>query len=238
MRSLGVVVVHPSIQSLLQLRDRGVLLVMLGKELRTDGFVPPLHLAGGGRRPGCGQQMPDPVLGANPVEQHLGRAARRPESPGEDFPIVSEDLLRNPVSAQRRQQRLTHRSGGGPPHQLGRNCEPRAVVDPRHRLQLSPIGQVEPADHIDLPQLHRPGSLPAPIIRPAPAPRPRHYHGGTRATLSTPDETSPRVESPLRPMCGRFGSSRKRTNRSWCSACAGAATSSPTQSCDCCPRVR
>ncbi len=43
------------------------------------------------------------------------------------------------------------------------------------------------------------------------------------AALVPPDpvETSARVESPLMPMCGRFGSSRKRTNRSWGSACAG-----------------
>jgi hypothetical protein len=44
MRPLGVVVVHPGIQSLLQLRDRGVLVIMLGEELGPYCLMPALHL--------------------------------------------------------------------------------------------------------------------------------------------------------------------------------------------------
>ena len=148
-------------------------MIVLGEELRTYRLVPPLHLPGGGRRSGCGQQMPDPVLGADPVEQHLRAGASRPEPAGEDFPIVSQNLIRDSVPPQRRQQCLAHRLRGGPWHQLRRHREPGVVIDPRHRFQLHPVGEVEAADHIHLPQLHRSGPLPPPIIRPTTPPLPR-----------------------------------------------------------------
>ena len=44
-------------------------------------------LPGRGRRSRCGQQAPDAVLGADPVEQHLHRTARRAESAGEYLAI-------------------------------------------------------------------------------------------------------------------------------------------------------
>jgi hypothetical protein len=60
---------------------------VFGEELRAYRLVPALHFPCGGRRSGCGQQMPDPVLGADPIEQHLRAGADRPEAAGEDFPV-------------------------------------------------------------------------------------------------------------------------------------------------------
>ncbi len=108
-RPEGVVLLDPDIQRGLQLLQGGVAAIMDAEELGTNRLVPALHLPCGGRRSGRGQQMPDTVLGADPVEQHLRRTPRRAEPAGEDFPIVSEDLLRDPVPTQRRQQRLAHR---------------------------------------------------------------------------------------------------------------------------------
>ncbi len=48
---------------------------------------------------------------------------------------------------------LPRRFYAPPTHQFGRHSEPGAVLDSGHRLQLSPTGQVEPADHIHLIEL-------------------------------------------------------------------------------------
>ena len=65
---------------------------------------------------------------------------------------------RNSVSAQRRQQPVTHRAGSGPPHQPGRDHAPGAVIVPRHRLQLGPVGQME-TDPVRTPPRVRPPDL-------------------------------------------------------------------------------
>jgi hypothetical protein len=78
-RPEGVVLLDPDIQRGLQLLQGGVAAIMDAEELGTNRLVPALHLPCGGRRSGCGQQMADPVLGADPVEQQLSRAARRAE---------------------------------------------------------------------------------------------------------------------------------------------------------------
>ncbi len=124
----------------------------------------PLHLARRGRRPRRGQQ----VLGSR-SPRRSGRTTPhwptpRPEPTGEHLPVVGQDLLRDAMATQRGQQRLTHRPGGGPRDQHRRHHEPGVVVDPGHTLDLDPVGQVDPTDHVHLPQLHRPPPLPAPIV--------------------------------------------------------------------------
>ena len=57
-------------------------------------LVPPLDLARRGRRPRRGQQMTDPVLPADPIEQHLTGA--RPEAAGEHLAVVGQHLRRAP----------------------------------------------------------------------------------------------------------------------------------------------
>jgi len=79
MRPFGVVMGYPAVQCRLHLLDGGVLTVMLGEELGPHRLVPTLHFAGGGGRSGCGQQVPDAVLGADPVVSAVVlRRARTP----------------------------------------------------------------------------------------------------------------------------------------------------------------
>ena len=59
----------------------------------------------GGRRPGLGQPVGDPVLPADPVEQHLHR--RLVEPAGEHLPVVGQDLLGHPVGPHRQRQPVT-----------------------------------------------------------------------------------------------------------------------------------
>ncbi len=133
-------------------------------------LVQPLHLPRGGRRPGRGQQVPDPVLDTDPVEQHLRARTVRPETTREDLPVVGQDLLRDPVPGQRLRQRLAHRPRRGPGHHPRAHHEPGVVIDPGHHLHLDPIGQVHPTHHVHLPQLHRPAPLPPPIVTTPPTP--------------------------------------------------------------------
>src|SRR5215218_987087 len=74
----------------------GVAAIMDAEELGTKRFVPALHFPCGGRGSRRGQQMPNTVLGADPVEHHFRARAGRPEAAGEDLAIVSEDLLGMP----------------------------------------------------------------------------------------------------------------------------------------------
>ena len=45
-------------------------------------------------------------------------------------------------------------------HHPGAHDEPGVVIDPGEHLALPPVGQQHPADHVHLPQLHRPAPLP------------------------------------------------------------------------------
>src|ERR1700748_3773958 len=60
--------------------------------------------------------MPNSVLGADPIKQHLRGGTTRPEPPSEDLAVIREYLLGQAVAGQGRQQALTHRARGGPPH--------------------------------------------------------------------------------------------------------------------------
>jgi hypothetical protein len=165
-RPLGVVVDDPAVEGGLQLGDGGELALVPAEEPRPHRLVQPLHLARGGRRVRRGQQVPDPVLRADPIKAHRSRA--QPEPGCEHLAVVSQDLLRHPVLAQRRGQRVTHRPGRGPADDLGADHEPGVVIDPGDHLHLAAIAEVDTAHHVHLPQLHRPAPLPPPEVRPPP----------------------------------------------------------------------
>ena len=74
-------------------------------------------------------------------------------------------------------------SGCGPPIKgrlRGRTCddqradaEPRVVADAGHDRRTGPIGEANPAGDVHLPEIHRPGAFPAPIVSPLPTTRDR-----------------------------------------------------------------
>src|SRR6266542_1311258 len=65
----GVVLLYVSVESLLGLLDGGE--GVLGEELVAKGLVKALHLPGGGGRADPGEDVGDPVLPADPIEQRL-----------------------------------------------------------------------------------------------------------------------------------------------------------------------
>src|ERR1700736_5949069 len=84
MRTLRGVVVNPFVQRLLcclQVAEH-----LPGVELDSEGLVEALDLAGGGRRVRRREQVVDPVLATDPVEEHLDRWLGK--APGEDLSVV------------------------------------------------------------------------------------------------------------------------------------------------------
>ena len=92
---------------------------------------------GGGRR--LGQQMIDPVLPAEAVEQHIDRRLR--VLPGEHLAVVGEDLVGNAVGAQRLGEDGADSPGDRSGHQAGRHAEPGVVVEDLYRPERGRIGQ-------------------------------------------------------------------------------------------------
>ena len=87
-------------------------------------------------RPGLGEQVLDPVLPADPVEEHLDR---RPVEPaGEHLPVVGQDLPGHPVGPQRQRQALAHPAARSPGASGARDAEPGVVIDPGQRLRAGP----------------------------------------------------------------------------------------------------
>ena len=102
--------------------------------------------------------MINPVLPADPVEEHLNRRVEEPA--GEHLAVVGQDLFWHPVGLQRGDQPVTDRLRPLSRHQPRRHAEPGVVIDTGQRLGPRPVGQRETADHIHLPQLHRRRPLP------------------------------------------------------------------------------
>ena len=85
----GVVLLDPGVQRGLQLLHGGVAAIMDAEELGTNRLMPALHFPCGGWGSRRSQQMPNTVLGADPIEHHFRARAGRPEAAGEHFPIVA-----------------------------------------------------------------------------------------------------------------------------------------------------
>lgn len=93
MLSLVVVVDDPDIESGLALFGR--LEALLREELLSHRLVQPLDLARRGRRIGGGEEMTDPVVEADAIEQHVGGLVGEPA--GEDLAVIGQDLFRDAV---------------------------------------------------------------------------------------------------------------------------------------------
>ena len=111
-RPLGVVALHPPVELALGRFQIGEHPPQ--QELLAKGPVEPLDLAGGGGAPGSGQQMVDPVLPADPIEQDLD--VFDPEPTGEHLSVIGQDLLGYPVAAHGLGEVGAHRAAGGPEH--------------------------------------------------------------------------------------------------------------------------
>jgi hypothetical protein len=92
------------------------------EQLVAKGAVEPLDLAGGGRRADRGEQVEDPVLAADPVEQDL--VSRSGGTPVEHSSVVREHRLGHPVGGERLREGLAERACGGAGHRRGHDAEP------------------------------------------------------------------------------------------------------------------
>ena len=129
----------------------------------------PLDLAGRGRRPWRGEQVPDAVLPTDPIEEHLTVPATEPA--GEHLAVVGQDLLRGPHGVRIARPSASHVGRAvARATTNARDTEPRVVIDPGHDRRSGPIGEPDPADDVHLPQLHRPRPFPTPIVGPLPPP--------------------------------------------------------------------
>ncbi len=168
-----------------------------------------LDLAGRRGAPGCGEQVIDAVLTADPVEQDLDVLV--PEAAGEHLAVVGQHLLRDTVDAERLGEVPTHGPARRSEHHACADNESGVVVDPGEHLALPPVGEEHPTDDIHLPQLHRAAAFPALESAVAPAPgrrvdqprsferpidprsRRRRLNAGSRGLVHQPARTPLRV---------------------------------------------
>lgn len=180
MRSCGVVVRDPFIQSLLG--NRHAPEHLRGVELKAQGAMEALDLA---RRRGVArlrEQMLDAVLATDPVEEHFDGRLR--VFAGEHFAVVGEHLLGDAVRAQCSGKAIADLLGTLPQHQPCRDAEPRMIVDAGQCFGRGPVGEQEPTNHVQLPQLHRTAAFPAlPRLDPAPAAERRNDPGAQQTAV-------------------------------------------------------
>gem|GEM_PF-5621124 len=160
MAAFVVVLAHPRIELRLSVGDRFEDLAV--QELATHRLMPTLDFAGRGRRPRRGEDVLDPVLATDPVEQHLPSA--RAEPAGEHLAVIGQHLLRDTEGAHRLCQRLAHRTRCRPLDHMRGDHEPGMVIDTGHDARFPPVDQPHPTNDIHLPQLHRPRPLPPLVI--------------------------------------------------------------------------
>ena len=94
----------------------------------------------------------------------------RTEAAREDLAVVGENRLGDAVTLHRPEERVADRSGGRALDDLGTDAVPRVIIDAGHDRQSRAIAQPYPVGDVHLPQLHRPGALPALVVAGASAP--------------------------------------------------------------------
>jgi hypothetical protein len=107
------------------------------EELVLEGLVRAFYLPRRGRRVRLGEQLPDAVAAADPLEQHLGRAGLA-ESAGELLAVIRQDFVGCPVGPHRCDERPAHRPPSCASDDGGDHAEPGVIVDPGDQLQLEP----------------------------------------------------------------------------------------------------
>ena len=211
MRALGVVLVHPPVQRCLQFTDGGEHAVGVAEELRPHRLMKALNLSRRGGRARRGQQMPDPVLHADPIEQHFRRRTTRPEPPGEHLPVISQDLLGHAVAVQRtpaaphipgarwpaRPPSPTPRTGSCHQSRSPPSPPPRHPGEPRRRRPSATTPSADPAPTA-CSRCAADGAWPDRYARYAPTPdthwnAPAPHHTFARQLIDNPGRTPARV---------------------------------------------
>jgi len=98
-----------------------------------------------------------------PLEEHL-RRHRLGEPAGELLTVVGQHLRRHAVAVHRGGEGLAHRAPVRHREDRGDDNVAGVVVNPGQQLELPPIGQIHPADQIQLPQMHRRFPLPPLVL--------------------------------------------------------------------------
>nr|WP_232376657.1 hypothetical protein [Amycolatopsis aidingensis] len=124
----------------------------------------PLDLARRGRRARLGQPLLDPILPADPLEEHLHRL-RLDVPTGELRSVIREHFRGHTVTTHRRGERRADRPPGRDRDHRRDDDEPGVVIDTGDQLARPAVRQRNTADDVHLPQVHRLGPLP-PLERP------------------------------------------------------------------------
>ncbi len=163
-RAAVVVSVHPGVDRCLRGREIGERACLV-EEVAAQTLMPALDLAGRGRCAWFGQPRGDPVLPADPLEQHL-RRIRLAESAGELFPVVGQHFRGHAIAGHGIGECLADRASARLGDDLSDHHEPGVIVNSCDQLAFSAIGQEHPAHDVELPQPHRRIALPPPVLAP------------------------------------------------------------------------
>jgi hypothetical protein len=77
------------------------------------------------------------------------------------------------MATHREAERIARRFRGRACDDQRADTEPRVVIDAGHDRRAGAVVEADPAGDVHLPQLHRPGPFPPPIVSPLPPPRHR-----------------------------------------------------------------
>ncbi len=77
------------------------------------------------------------------------------------------------MGAQRLGEDPADGSGAGPFQEPRGHTEAGMVIDAGQGFEFGPVGELYASHHVELPELHRAASFPAPVVLPASPPRPR-----------------------------------------------------------------
>ena len=114
------------------------------------------------------------MLAAHPLEQHLGRAGLG-EPAGELLAVIGQHLRRHPVGPHGGGERVGDRPRRRDGQHRRADHVPGVIIDAGQHLALPAVGQVDPADQVQLPQRHRRLPGPPPVLALVPLGLRRHH---------------------------------------------------------------
>ena len=118
-----------------------------------------LDLAGRGGAAGLGENVFDPILATDLVEEDFRVVATKTAS--QYLAVFGQYLFRHAPSGQCRNEVLTDQSGGGFRHHAATDEKTTVIVDARKDLRFGAVGREDRSHDVHLPELHRSSALPA-----------------------------------------------------------------------------